>query len=293
LTLLSAVAVATSKIGLIATASTTYSQPYNLARQLASLDHISHGRAGWNIVTTAVSAASRNFGSDNAVAYSERYQMAAEFIEIARGLWDSYEDGAFPRDRATGQFMAPHRLHPIDFEGRHFKVSGPMAMIRSPQGHPVITQAGDSPAGREFAAQYADAVLVNVNFDETCAYRKDMEQRIGSFGRRPEDVVFLAGLVSTLGETLEEAQALFRENLDFRRLLWGLSRIFEGYDFSQHDLDGQFPDLADFPVNTFRGQADRILEAARSEALTLRQMAIRFDMWTSNFIGTPEMIADE
>ena len=293
LTLLSALASVTTRIGLIATASTTYRQPYNLAREFASLDHISHGRAGWNIVTTAVSVASKNFGSDEAMLHADRYRMASEFVEVVRGLWDSYEDDAFPRDRATGQFLDPAKMHPVDFEGEFYSVAGPMSMTRSPQGHPVLVQAGDSPAGRDFAARYADAVLVNVDFDQTLAYRRDMHDRIRSCGRDPSQVVFFSGLIATLGETGEEARAIAGESLDFKRLLWGLSRIFEGYDFTGHDLDGPFPDLSGITVNTFRGQADRILEAARNDRLTLREMAISFDMWASDFVGTPEIIADE
>src|SRR5580698_2702995 len=187
LTLLSAVATHTTQIGLVATASSTYNSPFNLARRLASLDHISHGRAGWNVVTSFDSQVSKNFGLDEHLDYATRYGRAREFVEVARGLWDSYEDDAFPADVEAGVFLDRSKLHPLNHVGEHFKVAGPLNLSRSKQGQPVIFQAGVSEDGRNLAAHVAEGIYApGGSLDEARAYYADIKRRASVLGRDPD-----------------------------------------------------------------------------------------------------------
>lgn len=204
---LAIVAAHTERIGLIATASTTYNEPYNIARRFATLDHASNGRAGWNIVTSADLAQSRNFGLEKPVAHASRYERAGEFAAVVKALWDSWEEGALVGDAATGRFADPARIHAIAHRGKHFSVHGPHNVPRPPQGHPVIVQAGGSDDGRDLAAQHAEAVFsASQSFDEALDYAGDLRQRAVRFGRPSDSILVLAGLATIIGSTEDEAR---------------------------------------------------------------------------------------
>src|ERR1700734_1506464 len=222
LTLLSAVATHTTNIGLVATASSTYNSPFNLARRLASLDHISHGRAGWNVVTSFDSQVSKNFGLDEHLDYATRYGRALEFVEVARGLWDSYEDDAFPADVERGVFLDPAKLHALNHVGEHFSVAGPLNLSRSKQGQPVIFQAGVSEDGRNLAAHVAEGIFSpGGTTQEAQAYYADIKRRAAALGRDPDHVVILVGARPVVGGTDERARErdheIYDEDNDFDR----------------------------------------------------------------------------
>jgi FMN-dependent oxidoreductase (nitrilotriacetate monooxygenase family) len=296
--LLTALAGATSRIGLIATASTTYNDPYNLARRFASLDHISGGRAGWNIVTTASKAAAQNFGLDDNPSHAERYARAAEFTEVSFALWDSWEEGAQIGDKVSGTFADPSRIHEISFEGKYFKVRGPLNVPRSPQGRPLIVQAGSSEDGREFAAKYAEAVFTaQQTLAEGQAFYADLKRRAAAAGRDPDEVKILPGIVPVLGSTEAEARELEAE-LDrlivaehARRQLANLLRV----DPERLALDAPLP--ADLPAeDEIEGAKSRytlVVELARRERLTVRQLIGRLGGGRGHrtFAGTPEQVA--
>ena len=297
LTLLSALAVSTSKIGLVGTLTTSYWEPYNVARQFGSLDHISRGRAGWNVVTTGLEGAARNYGRDEHFDHAVRYARAREFVQVVQGLWDSYEDDAFPRDKASGVFLDKPKQHALNHKGEFFSVAGPLALSRSPQGQPVIFQAGDSGAGRDLGAQIADATFAGVDtYDYAQAYYADLKGRAAALGRNPDHITVLPGLTPIIAQTDEEAQARAeaqRGALDVNKLLVQLGRAFGYHDFSQYPLDGPFPDVSTLSLNSYKGHAERILRTVREETLTLRQAAYRFGVWRSDFVGFPRTIADE
>lgn len=297
LTLLSAVAASTSRIGLVGTLTTSYWEPYNVARQFGSLDHISRGRAGWNVVTTGLEGAARNYGREEHFEHKLRYARAREFVEVVQGLWDSYEDDAFPRDRATGVFLDKGKQHRLDHKGTHFSVAGPLALSRSRQGQPVIFQAGDSGEGRALGAAIAEGTFAaSQDFESGRAYYADLKSRAAALGRNPDLIKVLPGLVPTIAETDEEAQAIAtaaQEALDIGKLLTQVGRAFNYHDFSRYDLDAPFPDLTGVTLNSYKGQAERIIQVAAEEKLTLRQAAYRFGQWKSDFVGSPETIADE
>jgi FMN-dependent oxidoreductase (nitrilotriacetate monooxygenase family) len=195
LTLLSALAVSTSKIGLVGTLTTSYWEPYNVARQFGSLDHISKGRAGWNVVTTGLEGAARNYGRDEHFEHGERYERAGEFVDVVQGLWDSYEDDAFPRDKAAGVFLDKTKQHALNHKGKHFSVAGPLALSRSPQGQPVIFQAGVSGAGRDLGAKIAEGVFAGVDtFEDAVEYYADLKARAAALGRDPDHISVLPGI---------------------------------------------------------------------------------------------------
>jgi len=295
MTLLSAVAASTSHIGLVATLTSSFWEPYNAARLFASLDLISGGRAGWNVVTTAMEGAALNYSRERHYEHAHRYAIAREFVEVVRGLWDSYEDDAFPRDKKAKIFLDPTKQHALNYKGQFFSVAGPLAVSRSKQGHPVIFQAGESPEGRDLCAQVGEGVLVNPNDFEDCyAYCSDIKERARKLGRDPSEIKVMAGLVPVLAETDEEARQIEDDairKMNFDKLLVLLGRIFNYYDFSPYPPDGPFPDLSHLTLNSYKGLGMRILQTARDENLTLRQVALRFNMWRSNFIGSPETIA--
>jgi FMN-dependent oxidoreductase (nitrilotriacetate monooxygenase family) len=297
LTLLSAVAVATSRIGLVGTLTTSYWEPYNVARQFGSLDHISKGRAGWNVVTTGLEGAARNYGRDAHFEHGFRYARAAEFVDVVQGLWDSYEDDAFPRDKSNGLFLDKSKQHPLDHKGPHFSVAGPLALSRSPQGQPVIFQAGDSDEGRNLGAHIAEATFASAeSFEAGHSYYRDLKARAAALGRDPDLITVMPGIAPIIAETDEEAQAIGtaqHQALDIGKLLTQVGRAFNYHDFSQYDLDAPFPDLAGVTLNSYKGHAERIIRTAAEERLTLREAAYRFGVWRTNFVGSPETIADE
>jgi FMN-dependent oxidoreductase (nitrilotriacetate monooxygenase family) len=297
LTLLSALAVSTSRIGLVATLTTSYWEPYNVARQFGSLDNISGGRAGWNVVTTGLEGAARNYSRDEHFDHGERYQRAREFVDVVQGLWDSYEDGAFPRDKQAGIFLDRDKQHALNHKGRFFSVAGPLALTRSPQGQPVIFQAGDSDAGRTLGALIADATFTTADsFESAQAYYADLKSRAVALGRNPDEIFVLPGLSVTIADSQEEAERLraaLDADLSLEKLLVQLGRPFNYHDFKQYDLDAPFPDLSNVSLNGYKGHAERIIREAKADKLTLREAAWRFGRWRSDFVGTAEHIADE
>ena len=299
ITLLTAAARATRRIGLIATASTSYNDPYNLARRFASLDHVSGGRAGWNIVTTAGDDAARNFGLDAQPSHLERYQRADEFVEVARKLWDSWEDDAIVADPERGVWAEPDKIHAIDHRGRFFQVQGPLNLSRSPQGHPLLVQAGSSEDGRDFAARHAEAVFTaQQTLEEGQAFYADLKRRAALAGRDPDGIKILPGLVPVIGSTEAEALEL---DAQLDRLILAveardrLARRFR-LEPSQLPLDEPLPD--DLPTeDEIEGAKSRytlIVELARREKLTVRQLIGRLGGGRGHrtFAGTPEQIAD-
>ena len=296
LTLLSALAVATKKIGLVGTLTTSYWEPYNVARQFASLDQISKGRAGWNVVTTGLEGAARNYGREEHLDHAVRYRRAHEFVEVVQGLWDSYEDDAFPRDRERGVFLDRTKQHALNHKGEFFSVAGPLALSRSPQAQPVIFQAGDSSAGRDLGAAISEGVYAGVDtFEDAQAYYADLKGRAVALGRNPDHITVLPGLVPIIADTDEEAQAIAEAqlgSLDLDKLLVQLGRAFGYHDFNQYSLDEPFPDVSNLSLNSYKGRAERIVRVAREEQLTLRQAAYRFGVWRAEFVGSPTTVAD-
>ena len=298
LTLLSAVATHTKHLGLVGTASSTYNSPFNLARRFASLDHISGGRAGWNVVTSFDTGTARNFGLDEHLDYATRYGRALEFVQVARGLWDSYEDDAFPADVERGVFLDPAKLHELDHAGEHFKIAGPLNLSRSPQGQPVIFQAGVSEEGRDLAAQVAEGIFAPGGTLESARdYYADVKKRAAAYGRDPEHVKILIHGGPVVAGTDEAARRrereIFEEDDDFGRNLALLGRSFGAYDFSVHDLDAPFPDVAHLAEKGGRTGATQLIARARAEGLTLRQVAESVNQFRqSPFVGDPRTVAD-
>jgi FMN-dependent oxidoreductase (nitrilotriacetate monooxygenase family) len=298
LTLLSAVAVHTTRIGLVATVSSTYNSPFNLARRLASLDHISGGRAGWNVVTSFDTGTSRNYGLDEHLDYATRYGRALESVEVIRGLWDSYEDDAFPADVERNVFLDPTKLHALDHVGEHFRVAGPLNLSRSPQGQPVIFQAGVSEEGRNLAAQVAEGIYApGGSLEQAHEYYTDIKRRTAAAGRDPEHVkIFIHGspvVASTDAAAHRREREIAHEDHDFDRNLGLLGRGFGAHDFSQYDPDGPFPDVAHLAELGGRTGAAKIIERARRENLTLRQVVESVSDFTSSaFVGSPQTVAD-
>ena len=296
LTLLAALAMDTTKIGLAATLSTSYSEPFTVARQFASIDHISGGRAGWNIVTSPLEGSALNYSKEEHPQHDLRYRIAAEYIEVAKGLWDSWEDDAFVRNKETGQFIDPDKLHRVNHKGEFFSVQGPLTISRSKQGRPILIQAGSSEAGKDFAPQVADAVFTGqANIDDARDFYQDVKGRAAKHGRRPEEILMLPGCNPIVGSTAAEAEQKYQEIANLVVIgdaLNYLGRYFNDIDFTQYDLDEQFPDFGDFARNGWESATDRIKKVSREEGLTLRQMALRSTTPKGPFIGTAEHIAD-
>ncbi len=296
LTLLAALAGETTHIGLAATLSTTYSDPYTVARQFASIDHISDGRAGWNIVTSPLEGSALNYGKPQHPDHDLRYRMADEFMEVIKGLWDSWEDDAFIRNKETGEFFDPEKLHRLNHKGEFYSVQGPLNIARSKQGRPILIQAGASEAGREFAAKVADAVFTGQpSLEHAAQFSQDIKGRAAAYGRRPDEILILPGCSPIVGETPEEAERKYQEIADLVVIddaLNYLGRYFNDMDFSPYGLDDPFPDLGDFARNGWESTTDRIKQLVKDENLTLRQMALRSTTPKHPFIGTPDQIAD-
>lgn len=296
ISVLSALAAVTSKIGLAGTVSTSYSEPFTVARQLASLDLISGGRAGWNVVTTPLEGTAKNYGSTHP-EHALRYEIADEYLSVAQGLWDSWDDDAFVRDRRTGRFFDRGKLHPLDHAGKFFQVAGPLNIQRSPQGQPVIFQAGSSDAGIALAGKYADAVFTHSpSLDETRAFAQRVKQSAVAHGRHGDDVKIFPGIGPIVGRTADEAEAKYqaiRDLLTVDEALAYLGRYFDHHDFTQYPLDAPFPELGEIGRNSFRSTTDRIKADARAQGLTLRETALAVATPRSNFVGTGAQIADE
>jgi N-acetyl-S-(2-succino)cysteine monooxygenase len=293
LTMLSAVAMMTKRIGLIATASTTYNEPYHIARKFASLDHISHGRAGWNIVTSWSEAEAKNFNRENHLDYDTRYDRAAEFVEVVKGLWDSWDADAFAHDKQSGLFYHPDKMHVLDHRDKHFQVRGPLTVARTPQGRPIMVQAGASDQGQEIAAASADIVFTaQTEIDKAQAYYTSVKDRLIRYGRRPDDVLLMPGLLPIVGRTQAEAEAKFQQLQDLIHPLVGLAHVYGPMgDLSSYPIDGPVPDPIDPEM---RSRAAVLLEHARRNNMTIRQLYLAASSGRGHrtVIGTPARIAD-
>ncbi len=296
ITILSALAATTSRIGLVATLTVSYSEPFNVARQFASLDHISGGRAGWNVVTSWLGDTAANFSKTEHPAHDVRYRLAAEHVDVVQGLWDSWEDDAHVGDKESGRFLDPDKLHRLDHRGQFFQVRGPLNIKRSPQGQPVIFQAGASEDGRDFAASRADCIFSGAQtIEESQDYYWDVKARARKLGRDPDQLFVLPGIGPIIGLTEEEAEARYRELAALNAIETGLgmiSRAFDDHDFRVYDLDAPFPDVEHLGRNSNQSQSNHILAQVRAEGLTLRQIAQRIATPRGAFVGTPEKIAD-
>jgi len=294
-TLLSALAGATERIGLVATASTTFDAPYHIARRFASLDHISGGRAGWNIVTTSNPDAALNFGLEEHMEHGERYDRAREFYDVVTGLWDSWADDAFIRDAETGIYFDPAKLHVLDHKGPHLSVRGPLNIARTPQGWPVIVQAGASDSGRQLAAETAEMVFAaGSTLAAGQRFYADVKGRMQAIGRDRDHLKILPGAFVVVGDTAEEARAK-RAMLDslvhYESAIASLS-IALGTDASGFDPDAPLPPIPE--TNASKTGRERVLELAEREGLTVRQLAQRLGGYSGlAFVGTPVTIADE
>lgn len=298
LTLLSALAAVTERIGLVATVTTSYNEPYHVARKFASLDHLSGGRSGWNLVTSDAAAEALNFNRQEHFGHAERYARAREFHEVVTGLWDSWEDDAFTRDKASGQYYDPAKLHVLNHEGEHFRVQGPLNVARPPQGRPVIVQAGSSETGRELAAQTAEVVFTaQTSLAAARDFYNDLKGRLPRFGRSADDLRIMPGVFVVVGQSQAEAQEKFEAFQELVEPQVGvalLSRMLGNFDLSAYPLDGPLPEL---PL-TDSGQRSRQLlltELAGRENLTLAQLGRRIAGGRGHYslIGTPTQIADE
>ncbi|ACM30375.1 monooxygenase protein [Rhizobium rhizogenes K84] len=294
LTLLASLAMVTDKIGLAATASTTYGEPYHLARAFASIDHLSHGRAAWNIVTTSYARTAANFSKSHP-EHDERYAVAEEFVDVVRGLWDSWDDDAFRKDKENGVYADPSKVHVLDHKGKYYTVKGPLNIPRSPQGQPVLIQAGSSGPGQDLAARTADIVFTaQQSLDEAQAFYKSLKGRVAGFGRDPDSVAVMPGFLPVIGRTAAEA----REKLDVLNRWTDIKSAMPlleeriGHSLADYDLDGPLPDL---PISDqLRSRAELLTELARREKLTIRELALRVAAGRGHHIvlGTPIEIAE-
>jgi len=297
LTLLSALAALTERVGLIATASTTYNEPYHLARKFASLDHLSRGRAGWNIVTSAGQDEARNFNLDARPEHALRYERATEFVQVAKGLWDSWDDEAALIDKASGIYADTDLIHPVDHVGKHFQVQGPLNVPRPVQGYPLLVQAGSSESGKEYAARFAEAVFTaQQTFTEGKAFYDDVKNRAEKYGRSRHEIKILPGISPILGRTEAEARereaelnALITPEYGVRQL----SMILD-HDISQYPLDGPLPEVGRYTEGQ-QSRFDLVTSLARRDNLTIRQLIERLAGGRGHrvFAGTPTQVADE
>ncbi|MDY6550497.1 LLM class flavin-dependent oxidoreductase [Acinetobacter faecalis] len=297
-TLFSAISAVTKNIGFIATASTTYEDPYLLARKFASLDHISKGRAGWNVVTTSAADTARNFNFDRHPDPALRYERADEFIEVTQKLWDSWADDAFKYDKKTDQFFEASQSHEPLHSGKYFNVQGALNVPRPPQGYPVIVQAGQSEAGRELAAKYAEVIFTSQqNLEDAQAFYRDIKGRLVKYGRHADDIKIMPGVSIFVAKTEEEAQAKYDllNSLILPDVGLGLlSGLSGGIDLSKYDLDAPFPKINDADL-TFSSRQQLIIDIAKEHNFTIRQLyeyiASARGHWT--LIGTPEQVVNQ
>lgn len=292
-TLLSAIAVQTRHIGLVATANTNFHHPYNIARQFTSLDHISGGRAGWNIVSSFGEAPAKNFGIAEARSHEERYERAAEVVELVKSYWDSWEDDAFDApDREAGQFFDPLDAHAVEFQGKHLWSEGLLDMARPIQGYPVLVQAGNSETGREFAARNAEMTYCSAQtLEDAKAYYDDVKGRMAKYGRDPDQLKVAPGLSVVVGESDQEAQERFHELQELIDFSKGVT--LGGADLSGYDIDGPLPDLTE--GENGKGRFRQLVALARRENLTIRQLVYRFSTSRGHLQvhGSPKTIADK
>ena len=295
-TLWSALSALTTHIGFVATSSTTYEDPYTTARKFASLDWISAGRAAWNLVTTGADV-SANFSQAAQVAHADRYRRAEEYIEVVKGLWDSYEDDAFLRDRASGLFLDADKIHQLNHRGEYFQVRGPLNIARPPQGHPVIVQAGASDAGRELAGRTAEVVFTaNLELADAQEFYADIKARAGRYGRASHEVLIMPGIFPVLGGTEAQAQANYEEiqALVSPEVAWSiLKRHYAGVDLSGYSLDDLAPPLPS-DTNGSKSRLKLVSDLVERQRPTLRELyrTVSTARGHRTVVGTPEQIAD-
>lgn len=297
ITLLSALSTVTERIGLVATASTTFNAPFNLARAFASLDQLSAGRAGWNLVTSSNALEAQNFGDRSQLPHADRYDRANEFADVVLGLWNSWQDDAFIRDKESGLFFHPDRLHVLNHRGRHFSVRGPLNVARSPQGRPVLVQAGSSEAGKDLAARTADIVFTaQRRLEDAQSFYADLKGRLSTYGREPDDVKIMPGVFPVVGRSEAEAQEKFERLQSLIHPAVGLallSNYIGGIDLSGYPLDGPLPELPE--TNASKSRQELLVNLARRENLSIRQLYLRVAGARGHWqlVGTAEQIADE
>ncbi|KOQ90271.1 monooxygenase [Pluralibacter gergoviae] len=296
LTVLSALASVTEHLGLVGTLSTSYSEPFTAARQFASLDHLSGGRAGWNVVTSPLEGSAKNFSRARHPDHALRYRIADEYLRVVKGLWDSWEADAFVRNKASGEFFNPAKLHTLDHRGDFFQVAGPLNIGRTPQGRPIIFQAGASDDGRALAASHADAIFTHQDtLAEAQAFYRDVKSQLAARGRRDDQLHIFQGVSVIVGDSEADAERQYQETaalVSIDNALNYLGRYFEHHDFSQYPLDAPFPDLGRLGENSFRSTTDAIKREARERGLTLRQAALEAASPRPRFSGTAEQVAD-
>ncbi len=297
LTLLSALSTVTEHIGLAATVSTTYNEPYHLARKFASLDHLSGGRAGWNLVTSATEAEAHNFSKEKHMDHTLRYKRAKEFVDVVKALWDSWEDEAFLRDKESGIYFDPDKLHIPNHKGEHFSVRGPLNVARPIQGYPVVIQAGSSEDGKNLAAQTAEVIFTaQQTLAEAQAFYADVKGRLAQYGRNPDNLKIMPGVFPVIGRTEEEAREKYQQLQDLIDPAVGLSLLsvlVGGVDLSGYPLDGPLPNLPE--TNLQKSRLQLVSDLAQRDNLTIRQLyfAIAGARGHRTILGTPEQIADQ
>lgn len=297
-TLIASLSAITKHLGFVATASTTYNEPFHIARKFSSLDHLNGGRSAWNVVTSYYQTEANNFNQQSHLDHSLRYQRAAEFVDVVKGLWDSWEEDALVRDKQSGVFFNPDKLHTLDYKGSYYAVKGPLNSSRSPQGRPVLVQAGSSDAGIDLAAQTADVIFTaQQTLEEAQAFYKKVKQKAVEYGRSPDDVKIMPGVAPYIGQTEAEAYEKYAQlqqlitpeiGLDF------LSEYLGGFDVSGYDLDGPLPEVIP-ETNGNQSRRQLIIDLAKREQLTIRELYLRIAGSRGHRIifGTPEQIADQ
>ncbi|NTU25681.1 LLM class flavin-dependent oxidoreductase [Bacillus tequilensis] len=298
-TLLSALAQVTSRIGLTATASTTYSEPFHIARQFASLDHLSNGRAGWNVVTSSIESTALNFSGEKHLEHHLRYQRAEEFVEVVKGLWDSWEEDAFIRNKETGEFFEKEKMHELNHKGEYFSVRGPLNVSRTPQGQPVIIQAGSSGDGKALAARTAEVIFTAQNHLESAQeFYQSIKEQAAEFGRDPEKIAIMPGIFPIIADTEEAAQAKYKELQDLIIPSVGLQILqnyLGGIDLSAYPLDGPLPKLDADASNAVKSRFKLVQEMAERDNMTIRELYkyVAGSRGHHIFVGTPEQLADK
>ncbi|MCA0350595.1 MAG: LLM class flavin-dependent oxidoreductase [Chloroflexi bacterium] len=297
LTLLSALAMVTQNIGLAATASTTYNEPFHIARKFASLDFLSNGRAGWNVVTSVTDVEAQNFNLQHQPDHATRYRRAREFMDVVTGLWDSWEDDAFIFDKATGRYFEPQKLHMLHHHGEFFQVRGPLNLARSPQGYPVIVQAGSSEDGQDFAAQWAEVIFTaHQTLEQAQTFYRGIKGQMIKHGRSPEQAKVMPGVFAVVGKTRAEAEekyAILQELVDPVVGLGLLTGLLGDVDISGYPLDGPLPELPETQGSTSRQKL--VYEQAQRQGLTIRQLYLSVAGGRGHrfILGTPSEIADQ
>lgn len=296
LTLLSALSGVTSRLGLVATSSTTYNEPFHLARMFSSLDHLSDGRAGWNIVTSVTDAEAQNFNLERQPSHQHRYERAEEFVRVVTGLWDSWDDDAFLFDKESGRYFDPDKLHMLNHKGRFFSVRGPLNLSRSPQGYPVLVQAGSSPTGMAFASRWAEVVFTaQQTLAQGQAFYSDLKKQVSDVGRDPDSAVVMPGVFIVVAKTRAEAEdkyELLQDRIDPVVGLGLLTGLIGDVDLTGYPLDGPLPVLPETEGSTSRQRL--VYEQARSEKLTIRELIRKVAGGRGHgmVIGTPSDVAD-